>query len=711
MYRRFPRYPDDADYQTNAPSYYEDLARKNKLIKKLAKRIWEYDKILADSLEEIEEVLRQVIDKIGDGFNEEIYQLLVKWVEDGTLDHIINETLMNKKADITWVEDQLKTKVDLSIYNEEIENILNELNKKQDIETFEIELTKILKLIQALKDLTQNRVHINNYDVDPTGQKDSYAGIKKALEELKNNQTLVLDNDAEYYLSETIDIIKDGKYTIEGNNSTFIINALDDTDGLRFSGRRIKELNVLTDITQGKNNMYVSNISGLEIGDLLYFTSDDPYNTSRSYYVKGGMFLITGIDTETNLITFSGAFPYDINNTLKVYAYKPTTMIINDLKVIGKNSLPNGRWGICLEYSSKIRLTNVYSDNWEHCITSRYGYSPIFEHVVTRRSFFQGTKESYGLSIYTNTFAHIKNSDMYSGRHGFEVSGYENSFKTKIENSSVFSENEEFDLNTHQCSHDLIIDNVITGTVGLCAFSTLKNSQIGREQGKACASQIKSSQTADLSRFIIRNCRIMGDHTFNFRSDQYDNPSRFFGDFIMEDNEVTDRITLGVSLSSHRFNINSIILRNTNNVSTIFYYGSTINNFIYENSRFSTKDLQFLKMANNAVINRLALRNLSIYVDNSDFQFMELKNINDGYIDNCRFGSIDAYTTNYIYLSSHEEQVPFGELFITNTNLENIIIKIRTFKTLAISNVFNENLDGVDSLETYYPPYIESKEE
>src|SRR5699024_6633572 len=104
MYRRFPRYPDDADYQTNAASYYEDLARKNKLIKKLAKRIWEYDKILADNLEEIEEVLRQVIDKIGEGFNEEIYQLLVKWVEDGTLDHIINETLMNKKADKSYVD-------------------------------------------------------------------------------------------------------------------------------------------------------------------------------------------------------------------------------------------------------------------------------------------------------------------------------------------------------------------------------------------------------------------------------------------------------------------------------------------------------------------------------------------------------------------------------------------------------------------------------
>src|SRR5699024_9584700 len=75
---------------------------------KLAKRIWEYDKILTDSLEEIEEVLRQVIDKIGEGFNEEIYQLLVKWVEDGTLDHIINETLMNKKADITYVDSEIE---------------------------------------------------------------------------------------------------------------------------------------------------------------------------------------------------------------------------------------------------------------------------------------------------------------------------------------------------------------------------------------------------------------------------------------------------------------------------------------------------------------------------------------------------------------------------------------------------------------------------
>lgn len=117
-----PFYNDDADYTTNAPTYYDSLGRLNKLIKLLAKRVWEYDKVLFESLEEVERVLAEVINKIGEGFNEEIYELLIKWVEDGTLDHIINVTLMNKKADITYVDE----------LHEEIKRIMTE--KFQDVE-------------------------------------------------------------------------------------------------------------------------------------------------------------------------------------------------------------------------------------------------------------------------------------------------------------------------------------------------------------------------------------------------------------------------------------------------------------------------------------------------------------------------------------------------------------------------------------------------
>src|SRR5699024_9223764 len=118
MNRRYPRYPDDADYQTNAPSYYEDLARKQKLIKMLAKKIWEYEEILDLSLKEIEEKLTDYIeqnekllsemlekwDKRIDGLDEEMALIFVEWLNDGTLEEIINHKVLGNKADKSYVD-------------------------------------------------------------------------------------------------------------------------------------------------------------------------------------------------------------------------------------------------------------------------------------------------------------------------------------------------------------------------------------------------------------------------------------------------------------------------------------------------------------------------------------------------------------------------------------------------------------------------------
>ncbi len=44
----------------NAPSYYDDLARKNELLKILAKRIWEYDKTLTEGLENVNKTMNRL---------------------------------------------------------------------------------------------------------------------------------------------------------------------------------------------------------------------------------------------------------------------------------------------------------------------------------------------------------------------------------------------------------------------------------------------------------------------------------------------------------------------------------------------------------------------------------------------------------------------------------------------------------------------------
>ena len=95
---RYPRYPDDSDYKTNAPSYYDDLARKNKLIQMLAERIWEYDKEILKYFERWEDNL--------DTINEDVIEMMIQWLEDGTLDDILNKELMNRKPEIHLSEEE-----------------------------------------------------------------------------------------------------------------------------------------------------------------------------------------------------------------------------------------------------------------------------------------------------------------------------------------------------------------------------------------------------------------------------------------------------------------------------------------------------------------------------------------------------------------------------------------------------------------------------
>ncbi len=98
MYRK-PRYPNDSDYTTNAPSYYDDLARKQGLIKELAQKIWEYDQILAKKLKEVEETMQRYADildgKIED-FDEIILSKTQKWLDENM------EDILTQAVQLVW---------------------------------------------------------------------------------------------------------------------------------------------------------------------------------------------------------------------------------------------------------------------------------------------------------------------------------------------------------------------------------------------------------------------------------------------------------------------------------------------------------------------------------------------------------------------------------------------------------------------------------
>src|SRR5699024_8419931 len=115
-----------SDYTTNAPSYYDDLARKNKLLKTLSYRIWEYQEVINKQFNEWDEEIRQRFlewEKNLEEFDDEVLRLLQEWLEDGTLDHIINETIFSWKADKKYVDAEFE-RIDIELNKKLNKNLL-----------------------------------------------------------------------------------------------------------------------------------------------------------------------------------------------------------------------------------------------------------------------------------------------------------------------------------------------------------------------------------------------------------------------------------------------------------------------------------------------------------------------------------------------------------------------------------------------------------
>src|SRR5699024_10961751 len=77
----------------------------------LAEKIWEYDERLDERLEDLENVLQDYLsqwDERIENLDNEVSDIFVTWLEDGTLEKIINHDVLGNKADKSYVDDELE---------------------------------------------------------------------------------------------------------------------------------------------------------------------------------------------------------------------------------------------------------------------------------------------------------------------------------------------------------------------------------------------------------------------------------------------------------------------------------------------------------------------------------------------------------------------------------------------------------------------------
>lgn len=98
-FRNFPFYQDDSDFTTNSESYYKHLARQQKLIQKLSKKVWEYDQLLYKKLKEVEDTLTEYADILDgkiDDFDNIILTKTEKWLAENM------EGILTQAVQLVW---------------------------------------------------------------------------------------------------------------------------------------------------------------------------------------------------------------------------------------------------------------------------------------------------------------------------------------------------------------------------------------------------------------------------------------------------------------------------------------------------------------------------------------------------------------------------------------------------------------------------------
>ena len=145
-----PWYNKDANYQTNAKSFMDYLARTNKFLE-----------VLIEDYEHFQELVNEELERIKFDSEMAVDEILNQWLDDGTLARIINDGVLGNKADKSEVEDviqQLLTKADKA----EIQDILQTLNTKASQDDLSDVLQDVDSLGQSLSILDKNKKNKGN---------------------------------------------------------------------------------------------------------------------------------------------------------------------------------------------------------------------------------------------------------------------------------------------------------------------------------------------------------------------------------------------------------------------------------------------------------------------------------------------------------------------------------------------------------------------
>jgi len=219
---------------------------------------------------------------------------------------------------------------------------------------------------------------------------------------------------------------------VDLDNSTILVYG--DGIGFDFSGT----MNTTTQATAAyteegsKNSLVVQSVAGMSIGDLIHIVLEDPndlYDTSRSYYYKGGNAVITKIDANTNTVYFNLTMPFDMLNfsLLNVEVYTPVSVSVYNGHIKGMNLLSASFKGVHISYGVNCTVDRICTDVFQYNIDFNRVVSGRITNCITgnAKNSDDDNWDGYGIVLGSVNSVTVANCMVHSGQHGITTGGGE----------------------------------------------------------------------------------------------------------------------------------------------------------------------------------------------------------------------------------------------------------------------------------------------
>ena len=433
----------------------------------------------------------------------------------------------------------------------EFESDIAKINDKQDAPETAGTAGQVLGLNNSLEPVWMDQsggtanvgiANVADYGAIGDGITDDSQAIQDAVDE---NYNVYFESNKTYYIPTPINI--DHDIHLYGGENTVIKTKTANgqlNDVFVVSGTLKKTTTMTTDYTQNGstansgNEFTLSDMTGINIGDLMVITATDQYyNYSRQYYYLGGTLLIGDI-YDGHLFTTCG-LPFDIENTenVSVTIYDAPVAIIENLHFVGEYS---GRG----HYKQMVNLVNCKNSIVRNCTLTQMDIGITVKNCVNTlvgcvemskaKETNVETGDSYGVMIFSSTGTIVERVNAICGQSCVCLTGQITCLNTYVRNCELSAESRGNAIGSHENSYNTVIEdctlsglNVLgTAYVSRCRF--IKNNRANYDS----AITFCGSHNPDYAILKVKDCVFDGVRQIYLYSSTPQNPVQSYDSVI-----------------------------------------------------------------------------------------------------------------------------------------------------------------------------------